>query len=78
MTDEPTDADGEDTGLDTSTAERIQRVEAIIRSVERGEMTVGEGKAALAEARELIEELQSEFDDGDDGRDERDGQSQND
>jgi uncharacterized membrane protein YjjP (DUF1212 family) len=63
MTDESPDTDGEDTTIDASTAERIQRVEEIIRAVERGEMTVREGKEALAEARELIEELQAEFDD---------------
>lgn len=64
MTDESADTE-EETEVDSSTAERIQRVEEIIRSVERGEMTVGEGKEALAEARALIEEMQSEFDDGD-------------
>jgi uncharacterized membrane protein YjjP (DUF1212 family) len=46
----------------TETDERIARVEEIIRAVENGEMTVGEGKEALAEARELIEEMQAEFD----------------
>jgi len=62
-----------------------RRVEEIIRAVENGEMTVGEGKEALAEARGLIEEMQSEFDGGDDGGDEEgdeeddgDGQSQKD
>ncbi len=51
--------------VDEHTAERIARVEEIIRAVEKGEMTVGEGKEALAEARELIEGMQSEFDEGD-------------
>jgi exonuclease VII small subunit len=46
-----------------STAERIERVEELIRAVERGEMTVAEGKEALDQARQLIEGMQAEFDD---------------
>lgn len=66
MTDDESEAaTPEETAAGGSTGERIARVEEIIRSVERGEMTVGEGKEALAEARELIEEMQAEFD-GDD------------
>jgi polyhydroxyalkanoate synthesis regulator phasin len=52
----------DDSEVDDHTAARIARVEEIIRAVEKGEMTVGEGKEALTEARELIEEMQSEFD----------------
>jgi len=51
-----------DSSSPDKTAERIARVEELIKAVEHGDLTVGEGKEALAEARQLIETMQSEFD----------------